>query len=53
VINGSAVLPWIDHVDSGFPEVFGVARGQRRAAGSADGGYLGKAFAGAGSIPGT
>lgn len=25
----SALLPWIDHVDSGFPEVFDVARGQR------------------------
>jgi hypothetical protein len=40
VIDRSAFLPWIDHVDSGFPEVFGVARGQRRAACPADGGYL-------------
>jgi hypothetical protein len=41
VTDGSALLPWIDHVDPGFSEVFGVAGGQRRAAGSADGGYLG------------
>jgi hypothetical protein len=41
VTGGSALLPWIDHVDPGFSEVFGVAGGQRRAAGSADGGYLG------------
>jgi hypothetical protein len=40
VIDGSAFLPWIDHVDSGFPEVFGVARGQGRAACPADSGYL-------------
>lgn len=40
MIDGSAFLPWIDHVDSGFPEVFGVARGQGRAACPADGGYL-------------
>jgi hypothetical protein len=33
-------VPWIDHVDSGFPEVFGVTCGQRRAACLADGGYL-------------
>jgi hypothetical protein len=25
----SALLSWIDHVDPGFPEVFGVACGQR------------------------
>ncbi len=35
------MLPWIDHVDSGFPEVFGVARGQRSTACPADSGYLG------------
>src|SRR5271165_2934494 len=40
MIDGSAFLPWIDHVDPGFPEVFDVARGQRRAACPADGGYL-------------
>ena len=40
MIDGSTFLPWIDHVDSGFPEVFGVACGQRCAACPADGGYL-------------
>jgi hypothetical protein len=40
VIGGLALLPWIDHVDPGLLEVFGVARGQGRAMGPADGGYL-------------
>jgi len=40
VIDRSAFLSRIDDVDSGFPEVFGVARGQRRAACTADGGDL-------------
>src|SRR5207247_3611224 len=40
VIGGLALLPRIDHVDPGLPEVFGVVRGQGRAAGPADSGYL-------------
>src|SRR2546430_2684771 len=40
VIGGLALLPWIDHVDPGLLEVFGVACGQGRATGPADGGYL-------------
>jgi len=27
VIGGSVFLPWIDHVDSGSPEVFGFSSG--------------------------
>jgi hypothetical protein len=37
----SAGLPWIDQVDSGFPEILHVACGQDRAASPANGGDLG------------
>jgi hypothetical protein len=36
----STGLPWIDHADSGIPEILDIAGGQGRAASPANGGDL-------------